>query len=83
MQHVETALDRKEALVLKLRRLGSAVESGSHLDREGRPLPAFEQDYTQSVAELKEVSWLAFEQKHTQSMAELREVSCAAVSWSK
>ena len=58
MQHVEAALERKEALLHRLRRLSSAVEAGTYLDGSGQAVAALEQEYSQSMAELKEVSEL-------------------------
>ena len=55
VQHVEAALERKEALLHKMRRLGAAVEAGNFQEASGHAVAALEQEYSQSMAELKEV----------------------------
>ena len=55
VQHVEAALERKETLLHKMRRLGAAVETGSFQEASGHAVAALEQEYSQSMAELKEV----------------------------
>ena len=57
---LKVALDTKEALLSKIRRLNDEVELGMHKDPAGQRTPTFQKMYSAILSDLHKVAFLPF-----------------------